>query len=355
MKTILVTGGAGFIGSCYVLMAAAMGYRVVNLDKLTYSGNLDNLASLKGNDKHVFVQGDIGNYELVQYLCKEYAPLYVVNFAAESHVDRSILDPEAFVRTNVLGTCALLRAVKEWHASLDKESAAYKDFRFLHVSTDEVFGALKPADPAFTEKTAFAPNSPYSASKASSDHFVRAYYETYGLPCLITNCSNNYGPRQFPEKLIPLVTLNALKRETLPVYGRGENIRDWLHVEDHCEAIHLVLTKGTIGETYCIGGNSEKSNIEVVKTICAILDELRPHENGKYETLIQFVTDRLGHDFRYAIDCSKIRNELGWKPKHNFKEGLAGTVKWYLENSAWVENVQSGEYRRWLEKNYTGR
>lgn len=355
MKTILVTGGAGFIGSCYVLMAVKLGYRVINLDKLTYSGNLGNLQSLQNNPLHIFVHGDIGNFELVQYVCKEYQPQFVVNFAAESHVDRSILDPEAFVRTNVLGTTILLRAVKEWYDSLDKESSLYKEFRFLHVSTDEVFGALKPGEKAFTEKTAFAPNSPYSASKASSDHFVRAYYETYGFPALITNCSNNYGPRQFPEKLIPLVTLNALKRKTLPVYGTGENIRDWLHVEDHCEAIHLVLTKGKVGETYCIGGNSEKSNIEVVRTICAILDELRPHADGKYENLIQFVTDRLGHDFRYAIDCTKIKTELGWQPKHNFKDGLVETVKWYLDNDAWVENVQSGEYRRWLEKNYAGR
>lgn len=355
MKTILVTGGAGFIGSCYVLMAVKAGYRVINLDKLTYSGNLDNLAQIKDNPLHVFVRGDIGNAELVQHLCREYQPEYVVNFAAESHVDRSIADPDAFVRTNVLGTCSLLRAVKEWRDALDKNSALYKDFRFLHVSTDEVFGALKPGDPAFTEKTAFAPNSPYSASKASSDHFVRAYFETYGFPCLITNCSNNYGPRQFPEKLIPLVTLNALQRKKLPVYGTGENIRDWLHVEDHCEAIHTVLLKGKVGETYCIGGNSERTNIEVVRTICSILDELRPHADGNYADLIVFVTDRLGHDFRYAIDCTKIKTELGWQPKHNFKDGLKQTVIWYLENEEWTQNVQSGEYRRWIEKNYAGR
>lgn len=355
MKTILVTGGAGFIGSCYVLTAVDAGFRVINLDKLTYSGNLENLAQVRENPLHIFVRGDIGNYELVQHLCREYQPEYAVNFAAESHVDRSILDPEAFVRTNVLGTCTLLRAVKEWRDGLDKETELYKNFRFLHVSTDEVFGALRPTDPAFTEKTAFSPNSPYSASKASSDHFVRAYYETYGFPCLITNCSNNYGPRQFPEKLIPLVTLNALKRKPLPVYGTGENIRDWLHVEDHCEAIHTVLLKGTVGETYCIGGNSEKTNIEVVRAICAVLDELRPHADGKYENLITFVKDRLGHDFRYAIDCTKIKTQLGWTPKHTFKEGLAATVRWYLDNEAWTENVQSGEYRRWLEKNYTGR
>lgn len=348
MKTILVTGGAGFIGSCYVLAAVKAGYRVVNLDKLTYSGNLDNLEEIKDSPLHVFVRGDIGNFELVQHLCREYLPDFVVNFAAESHVDRSILDPEAFVCTNVLGTCSLLRAVKEWRDGLDRESALYKEFRFLHVSTDEVFGALKPGDPAFTEKTAFAPNSLYSASKASSDHFVRAYFETYGFPCLITNCSNNYGPRQFPEKLIPLVTLNALKRKTLPVYGTGENIRDWLHVEDHCEAIQ-------VGETYCIGGNSERTNIDVVRTICSILDELCPHADGKYKDLIEFVADRLGHDFRYAIDCTKIKTELGWEPKHNFRDGLAATVRWYLENEAWTQNVQSGEYRRWIDKNYTGR
>lgn len=355
MKTILVTGGAGFIGSCYVLMAVKQGYRVINLDKLTYSGNMDNLSSLAENKNHIFVQGDIGNYELVQYLCKTYQPDYVVNFAAESHVDRSIIDPEAFVRTNVLGTSILLRAVKDWYDLLDNNSVLQQNFRFLHVSTDEVYGALKPEDPAFTEKTAFAPNSPYSASKASSDHFVRAYFETYGFPCLITNCSNNYGPRQFPEKLIPLVTLNALKRQKLPVYGTGENIRDWLHVEDHCDAIHLVLEKGKIGETYCIGGNSERTNIEVVRTICQILDELCPHQDGKYEELIHFVTDRLGHDFRYAINCTKIKNELGWSPKHNFTDGLKATVKWYLDNKAWVENVQSGEYRRWIDKNYMHR
>lgn len=355
MKTILVTGGAGFIGSCYVLMAVKQGYRIINLDKLTYSGNMDNLSSLANNENHIFVQGDIGNFELVQYLCKTYQPDYVVNFAAESHVDRSIIDPEAFVRTNVLGTATLLRAVKAWYDTLNTTSTIYQNFRFLHVSTDEVFGTLQMGDPAFTEKTAFAPNSPYSASKASSDHFVRAYYETYGFPCLITNCSNNYGPRQFPEKLIPLVTLNALQRKQLPVYGTGENIRDWLHVEDHCEAIHTVLEKGKIGDTYCIGGNSERTNIEVVRTICQILDELCPHHAGKYEELIHFVTDRLGHDLRYAIDCTKIKNELGWSPKHNFTDGLRATVKWYLENTAWVENVQSGEYRRWIDKNYLGR
>lgn len=311
MKTILVTGGAGFIGSCYVLMAVKAGYHVINLDKLTYSGNLDNLVEIENSPLHVFVRGDIGNFELVQYLCRKYLPDYIVNFAAESHVDRSILDPEAFVYTNVLGTCSLLRAVKDWRDGLDKESALYKKFRFLHVSTDEVFGASSPGDPPFTEKTAFAPNSPYSASKASSDHFVRAYFETYGFPCLITNCSNNYGPRQFPEKLIPLVTLNALKGKKLPVYGTSENVRDWLYAEDHCEAIHTVLMKGKVGETYCIGGNSERTNLEVVRTICVFLDELRPYEAGKYEDLIEFVADRLGHDFRYAIDCTKIKTELG--------------------------------------------
>lgn len=305
-------GNAGFIGSCYVLMAVKAGYHVINLDQLTYSGKLDNLVEIKDSPLHVFVRGDIGNFELMQYLCRKYLPDFIVNFAAESYVDRSILDPDAFVHTNVLGTCSLLRAVKDWRDGLDKESALYKDFRFLHVSTDEFFGALSSGDPSFTEKTAFAPNSPYSASKASSDHFVRAYFETYGFPCLITNCSNNYGPRQFPEKLIPLVTLNALKGKKLPVYGTGANIRDWLYVEDHCEAIHTVLLKGKVGKTYCIGGNSERTNLEVVRTICGILDELRPYEDGKYEDLIEFVADRLGHDFRYAIDCIKIKTELGW-------------------------------------------
>ena len=354
MKNILVTGGAGFIGSAYVLMARQLGFRVINLDKLTYSGNVENLNSLRADPGYVFVQGDIGDAELVEKLLVTHAPNAIVNFAAESHVDRSIIDPDTFVRTNVLGTSIFLRVAKKWWDELPQGDAK-KNFRFLHVSTDEVFGALQLGDPAFTEKTAFAPNSPYSASKAASDHFVRAYFETYGFPALITNCSNNYGPRQFPEKLIPLVALNACARKPLPVYGTGENIRDWLHVEDHCEAIALVLEKGILGETYVIGGNSERTNLEVVKSICRVLDELKPSKEGAYEELIHFVSDRLGHDFRYAIDCSKITSELGWKAKHNFEDGLRATLQWYLQNNEWVLNVQSGDYRNWIQKNYTER
>ena len=353
MATLLVTGGAGFIGSCYVLARCAAGDTVVNLDKLTYSGNLGNLEALRGNPRHVFVHGDIGNAELVEHLLAVHRPDAVVNFAAESHVDRSIIDPEAFVRTNVLGTCTLLRTVKAWWQELPADAKGA--FRFLHVSTDEVFGALQPGDPAFTETTPYSPNSPYSASKASSDHFVRAFHETYGFPTLITNCSNNYGPRQFPEKLIPLVTLNALARKTLPVYGTGSNIRDWLHVEDHCAAIQRVLEAGTIGETYNIGGNSERTNLEVVHGICDALDAIRPSAAGPYADLIKFVTDRPGHDFRYAINCSKLSSELGWQPTHTFEQGLRETVQWYLDNEAWVDNVQSGDYRNWMQTNYAGR
>lgn len=353
MATILVTGGAGFIGSCYVLARCAAGDTVINLDKLTYSGNPENVASLSSNPRHIFVHGDIGNAELVEHLLKAYRPDALVNFAAESHVDRSILAPEAFVRTNVLGTCRLLRTAKAWWNELDADKKAA--FRFLHVSTDEVFGALQPDDPAFTETTPYSPNSPYSASKASSDHFVRAFHETYGFPTLITNCSNNYGPRQFPEKLIPLVTLNALARKPLPVYGTGSNIRDWLHVEDHCSAIQRVLEAGRVGHTYNIGGNSERTNLQVVHGICDVLDVVRPSAEGPYADLIQFVTDRPGHDFRYAIDCAKLSSELGWQPMHTFEEGLKETVLWYLDNKTWVKNVQNGDYRNWLQANYAGR
>ncbi|WP_302465265.1 dTDP-glucose 4,6-dehydratase [Bilophila wadsworthia] len=353
MQTLLVTGGAGFIGSCYVLKRCAAGDTVINLDKLTYSGNPDNLFPLRDNPRHIFVEGDIGNAELVAYLLQTYRPNAVVNFAAESHVDRSILDPDAFVRTNVFGTCSLLRTVKDgWTLLTPFEKAA---FRFLHVSTDEVFGALNPGDPAFTEETPYNPNSPYSASKASSDHFVRAFHETYGLPTLITNCSNNYGPRQFPEKLIPLVTLNALARKSLPVYGSGSNVRDWLHVEDHCSAIQRVLESGRAGQTYNIGGNSERTNLQVVHGICEVLDQVHPSPEGSYASLIKFVKDRPGHDFRYAINCSKIKFELGWKPDHTFEEGLRETVLWYLANSEWVEHVQSGAYRDWIRSNYAER
>lgn len=348
-RTLLVTGGAGFIGSCFVLQARERGERVINLDKLTYAGNPDNLASLAQDPDHILVQGDIGNAELVNWLLRQYRPDAVVNFAAESHVDRSILDPEAFVRTNVLGTSTLLRVVKNWWQNLDEP--AKSSFRFLHVSTDEVYGALKPGDPAFCETTPYSPNSPYSASKAASDHLVRAFHETYGLPTLITNCSNNYGPRQFPEKLIPLTIINARNNRSIPVYGTGSNIRDWLHVEDHCAAIALVLEKGRVGESYNIGGHSERTNLEVVQSICEILQQEEPSPT-MYSDLILFVTDRPGHDFRYAIDCSKIERELGWKPAHTFATGLVDTVLWYLANDAWVENVCSGAYLDWVDRNY---
>lgn len=353
-KTLLVTGGAGFIGSCFVLRRVAAGDTVINLDKLTYSGNPENLRSIEDNENYVFVHGDIGDDTLIPKLLNKYQPDAVVNFAAESHVDRSILDPDIFVKTNVLGTEVLLRCVKDWWKDLSQKQK--EDFRFHHISTDEVFGTLKMSDLAFTETTRFAPNSPYSASKASSDHFVRAYHETYKLPVLITNCSNNYGPRQFPEKLIPLMTLNAIEGKKLPIYGTGENIRDWLHVEDHCEAIEIVLEKGRIGETYNVGGRSERNNLFIVNKICEILDGIKPRSDGKsYREQITFVKDRPGHDFRYAIDCSKIERDLGWIPKHTFDEGLKSTIEWYLNNQEWVKNIQTGNYRSWLEKNYSDR
>ena len=350
----LVTGGAGFIGSCFVLQKVRGGNKVINLDKLTYSGNLENLDEIKNASNHVFIRGDIGDEQLVRKLLEKFQPDAVINFAAESHVDRSILDPDVFVKTNVLGTEVLLRVVKDWWKNLDEEKK--NKFRFHHISTDEVFGTLSMDDPAFTEETPFAPNSPYSASKASSDHFVRAYHETYGLPTVITNCSNNYGPRQFPEKLIPLMTLNALAGKPLPIYGTGENIRDWLHVEDHCDAIYEVLTKGRVGQTYNIGGRAERTNLFIVNKICEILDDIKPRSDGKsYKEQITFVKDRLGHDLRYAINCSKIEKELGWKPKHNFEDGLKETIQWYLNNEDWVKNIQSGEYQKWIEKNYKER
>ena len=353
-STFLVTGGAGFIGSCFVLRQVQAGMKVINLDKLTYSGNLENLEKIQNDRNHVFVRGDIGDETLVRDLLEKYRPDAVINFAAESHVDRSILDPDVFVKTNVLGTEILLRVVKDWWKELDGDKK--NRFRFHHISTDEVFGTLSMDDPAFTEETPFAPNSPYSASKASSDHFVRAYHETYGLPTVITNCSNNYGPRQFPEKLIPLMTLNSLAGKPLPIYGTGENIRDWLHVEDHCNAIYEVLTKGRVGQTYNIGGRAERNNLFIVNKICEILDEIKPRSDGKsYKEQITFVKDRLGHDLRYAINCSKIEKELGWKPKHNFEDGLKETIQWYLNNEDWVKNIQSGEYQKWIEKNYKER
>ena len=343
MPTWLVTGGAGFIGGNFVLGAVARGVRIVNLDALTYAGNLDTLRSLDGNSGHVFVHGDIGDRALVAQLLAEYRPDAVVNFAAESHVDRSIDGPAAFIQTNVVGTLALLEAVRDYWKALG--APAREAFRFLHVSTDEVYGTLGETGP-FTETTPYAPNSPYSASKAASDHLVRAFHHTYGLPVLTTNCSNNYGPYHFPEKLIPLVIAKALAGEPLPVYGDGKQVRDWLFVADHCEAIRTVLAKGRVGETYNVGGNAEKQNIEVVKAICALLDERRPREDGKPRaSQITFVADRPGHDRRYAIDASKLRDELGWEPKYTFERGLAETVDWYLDNQAWVQRVLDGSYR----------
>src|SRR5690348_4286497 len=343
LRTLLVTGGAGFIGANFVLQAVADGLHVVNLDKLTYAGNLDTLASLHGDARHVFAQGDIGDRALVARLLTEHHPDAIVNFAAESHVDRSIDGPAEFVQTNVVGTLGLLECARDYWRSLD--GAAREAFRFLHVSTDEVYGSLGETG-KFKETTPYAPNSPYSASKASSDHLVRAFHHTYGLPVLTTNCSNNYGPYQFPEKLIPLVIARALKGEKLPVYGDGRNVRDWLFVLDHCSAIRRVLEVGRAGETYNVGGDSERENIHVVKTICALLDAKRPLADGrKRESLIEFVKDRPGHDRRYAIDSSKLQRELGWKPSVDFEAGIARTVDWYLDNQPWVQRVLDGSYR----------
>ena len=352
---ILVTGGAGFIGSNFVLDWLAEGREpVVNLDKLTYAGNPENLRSLDGDERHIFVHGDIGDQALVSSLLAEYKPRAIVNFAAESHVDRSIHGPEDFVQTNIVGSFRLLEAVRaHWGGLLDADKSA---FRFLHVSTDEVYGSLAPGAPAFTESHAYEPNSPYSASKAASDHLVRAYHHTYGLPVLTTNCSNNYGPFHFPEKLIPLMIVNALSGKPLPVYGDGQQIRDWLYVGDHCSAIARVLEAGRPGETYNVGGWNEKPNIEIVKTICGLLDELRPRTDGRsYAEQITYVKDRPGHDRRYAIDARKIERELGWRPAETFDSGIRKTVNWYLENPEWVENVKSGAYRAWVETNYAER
>jgi dTDP-glucose 4,6-dehydratase len=351
---ILVTGAAGFIGSNFVLdWMREVGEPVVSLDKLTYAGNLRNLAALERDGRHVFVRGDIGDGSLVDALLAERRPGAIVHFAAESHVDRSIHGPGDFIQTNVVGTFTLLEAARGYWSGLP---GTEKDgFRFLHVSTDEVYGSLGPDDPAFSETTPYAPNSPYSASKAGSDHLVRAYHHTYGLPVLTTNCSNNYGPYQFPEKLIPLMVLNALDGKPLPVYGDGSNVRDWLYVGDHCSAIRLVLARGRCGETYNVGGSAERRNLEVVKRVCAILDELRPRAAGRYEALINFVTDRPGHDWRYAMDTRKIERELGWRPQESFESGLRKTVEWYLANPDWVASVRSGEYRRWIETNYADR
>lgn len=353
--TILVTGGAGFIGANFVLdWLAGNDEPVVNLDKLTYAGNLQTLSSLQHDKRHIFVHGDIGDSELVARLLEEHQPRAIVNFAAESHVDRSIHGPEDFIETNIVGTFRLLEAVRAYWGGLDEQ--ARQAFRFLHVSTDEVYGSLAADEPAFTETHQYQPNSPYSASKAASDHLVRSYHHTYGLPVLTTNCSNNYGPYHFPEKLIPLMIVNALAGKPLPVYGDGQQIRDWLYVKDHCSAIRRVLEAGKTGEVYNVGGWNEKPNLEIVNRVCALLDELRPRADGKpYAEQITYVTDRPGHDRRYAIDARKLERELGWKPAETFETGIRKTVAWYLDNQEWVQNVQSGSYRDWVEKNYAGR
>ncbi len=352
MNAYLVTGGAGFIGSNFVLRERKREKaRIVNLDLLTYAGNVNNLNSLRGDRNHIFVKGDIADRELLRELLAQYQPAAVIHFAAESHVDRSIDGPADFIRTNVVGTFHLLEEARRYWDSLSAEEK--KAFRFVHISTDEVYGSLGPNDPPFREDTPYAPNSPYSASKAASDHLVRAYFHTYGFPTVTTNCSNNYGPMQFPEKLIPLVILNALEGKSLPIYGDGLNIRDWLYVEDHCEAIGEVLDKGRVGETYNIGGHCEKSNLEMVKTICAILDELCPESPyTPHDSLITFVKDRPGHDRRYAIDSSRIGQELGWTPKESLETGLRKTIEWYLSHKEWVKDVKTGAYQDWLAKQY---
>jgi dTDP-glucose 4,6-dehydratase len=350
---IFVTGGAGFIGGNFILdwLSDPSSEAVVNLDKLTYAGNLATLESLQNDSRYIFLHGDIGDKNLVTQALTKYHPRAIVNFAAESHVDRSIHGPAEFVATNIVGTFNLLECAREYWNVLDESARAA--FRFHHVSTDEVYGSLSASDPAFTETNAYEPNSPYSASKAASDHLVRAWFHTYGFPVVTTNCSNNYGPYHFPEKLIPLVILNALNGKPLPIYGDGQQIRDWLYVGDHCAAIREVLAKGKLGETYNIGGWNEKANIDVVKTICAILDELKPSADGKsYEDQITYVKDRPGHDRRYAIDASKVERELGWRPAETFDTGIRKTVQWYLDNPAWVEGVLSGSYRDWLQKQY---
>ena len=350
--SVLVTGGAGFIGSNFVIdWLAQSDEPIINLDLLTYAGNLGNLSALEKDSRHIFVRGDIGDKELIVKILGQYKPRAIINFAAESHVDRSIHGPEDFINTNVLGTFHLLESVRGFWGGLSQQEK--NNFRFLHVSTDEVYGSLKKEDPAFTEENQYAPNSPYSASKAASDHMVRAYHHTYGLPVLTTNCSNNYGPYQFPEKLIPLMIVNALSGKPLPVYGDGQQIRDWLYVKDHCSAIRCVLEKGTLGEVYNIGGWNEKANIEIVSNICDLLDTLKPMDNKKsYRDQISFVTDRPGHDRRYAIDATKIERELGWRPSETFETGIKKTIDWYLENWQWVEGVLNGEYRDWVKRHY---
>jgi len=349
---ILVTGGAGFIGANFVLdWLATTNEPVLNIDKLTYAGNLQNLASLNDDARHFFIQADIGDGQLITQLLNQHQPRAIVNFAAESHVDRSIHGPEDFIQTNVVGTFRLLEAVRTYWNGL--QGVAKTDFRFLHVSTDEVYGTLAPGEPAFTEAHNYEPNSPYSASKAASDHLVRAWHHTYGLPVLTTNCSNNYGPLHFPEKLIPLMIVNALAGKALPVYGDGMQVRDWLYVRDHCSAIRRVLEVGKLGETYNVGGWNEKANIDIVKTVCVLLDELRPRADGvSYAQQITYVVDRPGHDRRYAIDARKIERELGWKPAETFETGIRKTVQWYLDNPQWVADVQSGSYREWVQMQY---
>lgn len=350
--SILVTGGAGFIGSNFVLDWLGVSDEVVvNVDKLTYAGNMENLASLEGNERHIFIRGDIGDANLIARVLAEHQPRAVLNFAAESHVDRSIHGPEDFIQTNIVGTFHLLESVRAYWNAL--EGNAKNEFRFLHVSTDEVYGSLNKTDPAFSETNRYEPNSPYSASKAASDHLVRAYHHTYGLPVLTTNCSNNYGPYHFPEKLIPLCILNALAGKPLPIYGDGQQVRDWLYVKDHCSAIRRVLEAGRLGEVYNVGGWNEQANLDVVNTLCSILDELQPRADGKpYNSQIAFVKDRAGHDKRYAIDASKLEKELGWKPAETFDTGIRKTVEWYLDNQPWVANVSSGAYQDWVNKQY---
>lgn len=349
--TILVTGGAGFIGANFILdWLQQEGEPVVNLDKLTYAGNLDNLSSLGADNRHHFVNGDIEDQSLTADLLQRQEVRAILNFAAESHVDRSISGPGAFVQTNMVGTFRLLEAARDYWQSL--AGAARDSFRFLHVSTDEVYGSLEPGEAAFSEAHPYRPNSPYAASKASSDHLVRAYGTTYGMPVLVTNCSNNYGPFQFPEKLIPLVIHNALNGKELPVYGDGAQVRDWLYVGDHCSALRLVLANGRLGETYNIGGRNERKNIDVVRAICATLDEWRPRSSGSYDSQIAFVRDRPGHDRRYSIDAKKLENELGWRPEENFDSGLRKTIRWYLDNPGWVQRVTSGSYRNWIAEQY---
>ena len=353
-NTIVVTGGAGFIGSNFVNAWVQQGLgKVINVDKLTYAGNLENLSEIQDNENHVFVQADIGDNEAIAKLLKEHQPKAVLNFAAESHVDRSIHAPGEFIQTNIVGTFNLLEEVRAYWGEMNDEDK--KAFRFLHVSTDEVYGSLTASDPAFKETNPYEPNSPYSASKAASDHLVRAYHHTYGMPMITTNCSNNYGPYHFPEKLIPLVIHNALNGKDLPIYGDGSNVRDWLYVGDHCSAIRRVLEAGKLGETYNVGGWNEMSNLEVVHTLCDMLDQQRPKSSGSYRDQITYVTDRPGHDQRYAIDATKIERELGWKPAETFETGIQKTVAWYLDNQQWVDNVTSGEYQKWVGKNYQTR